>query len=623
MIGLYKPIILIHEDVEENIISMKISVLHIFSSDFISGATIYTIRLAEKQKELGYNINLITDRNTLPTFLTHTALPVSNRSILQRFKNIVYLCRYIKKNQIAIVHAHSRAASWIAYFACQFCDISLVSTIHGRQFKADDKYGEYIIGICENLNEHLKNELQFDPSKIILVPNGIAIPNYTRAKQNEHFTISIIGRFNGPKGINTANLLTQVLPRLLQEYPNLCINMVGDKWQDFPVEGKNCFNLLSSQYKNRIQKFDFISDPFQIMVNSDLVIGAGRVAIEALSLRVPVIAIGEGCYYGLVTRKNIRNAIASNFGDIMPDKTKFRPDCETILVDLKTFIKNSIDIDLSEELTIYNINLVVKNILDIYQQAILKKHKLKHIPVLMYHKVPTKRINSQHKIFVTKERFNRHLRFFSLRGLKSITFKDYNDFITGVKPMNQLPRKPFILTFDDGYEDNYFNMLPLTEKYGFKGVLFLLGDFDILQNFWDKGEEADTGKIMTTVQKMTFVSCGWEIGAHTLTHCHLPEQTDDRIMEELLESRRRLEETLDTKIISFAYPYGSVDDRVKSITSKAGFTYGISTDSGGMTIGDDPLEIFRVNMFPDESVFQLYKKTSSWYRKYYKRKRGK
>ena len=49
-------------------------------------------------------------------------------------------------------------------------------------------------------------------------------------------------------------------------------------------------------------------------------------------------------------------------------------------------------------------------------------------------------------------------------------------------------------------------------------------------------------------------------------------------MEELIESRRRLEETLDTKIISFAYPYGSVDDRVKSMTLKAGFSYGLHTD---------------------------------------------
>jgi hypothetical protein len=59
------------------------------------------------------------------------------------------------------------------------------------------------------------------------------------------------------------------------------------------------------------------------------------------------------------------------------------------------------------------------------------------------------------------------------------------------------------------------------------------------------------------------------------------------------------------------------------LVKDSGFTFGISTDTGGMTIEEDKYAIFRVNMFPEEDLLQLYKKTSPWYREYYKKKRGK
>jgi peptidoglycan/xylan/chitin deacetylase (PgdA/CDA1 family) len=154
-------------------------------------------------------------------------------------------------------------------------------------------------------------------------------------------------------------------------------------------------------------------------------------------------------------------------------------------------------------------------------------------------------------------------------------------------------------------------------------VLFLLGDFSVTANFWDAGEDTETNRLMNFEQKMAFVEKGWEIGAHTLTHSDLTKLNHDQIMYEITESRVQLEQALQTKVISFAYPFGTCDDRVKNIVKEAGFEFGISTDSGGLTIEDDRFEVFRVNMFPEENLVQLYKKTSRWYRAYYWRKRGK
>ena len=55
----------------------------------------------------------------------------------------------------------------------------------------------------------------------------------------------------------------------------------------------------------------------------------------------------------------------------------------------------------------------------------------------------------------------------------------------------------------------------------------------------------------------------------------------------------------------------------------AGFAFGVATDTGGLHLEDDRLQVFRINVFPHETTASLFKKTASWYRKYYRRKRGK
>ena len=94
-------------------------------------------------------------------------------------------------------------------------------------------------------------------------------------------------------------------------------------------------------------------------------------------------------------------------------------------------------------------------------------------------------------------------------------------------------------------------------------------------------------------------------------------------MYEICEGRDRIERELQTRVIAFAYPFGTYDERIKNLVKQAGFEFGIATDTGGLTIEDDRFAVFRVNMFPEESLFSLFKKTSAWYRWYYRRKRGK
>jgi hypothetical protein len=104
-------------------------------------------------------------------------MAIHNRKYLNRIKNIIEIIKFCNKYQIDLIHAHSRASSWLANVVRLFVNVAYVSTIHGRQgvhFSSKHKnvYGEHIIAVCEHLQEHIKNELHIDKN-VYLVRNII------------------------------------------------------------------------------------------------------------------------------------------------------------------------------------------------------------------------------------------------------------------------------------------------------------------------------------------------------------------------------------------------------------------------------------------------------------------
>jgi peptidoglycan/xylan/chitin deacetylase (PgdA/CDA1 family) len=106
-------------------------------------------------------------------------------------------------------------------------------------------------------------------------------------------------------------------------------------------------------------------------------------------------------------------------------------------------------------------------------------------------------------------------------------------------------------------------------------------------------------------------------------HARLPELPAAEAAAEIQQSKTALEQALGTEIISFAYPYGALNAGIKSLVRQAGFTYAVATDTGGLHLEDDRMQVFRINMFPHETTSSLFKKTAAWYRRYYRWKRKK
>jgi len=168
------------------------------------------------------------------------------------------------------------------------------------------------------------------------------------------------------------------------------------------------------------------------------------------------------------------------------------------------------------------------------------------------------------------------------------------------------------ITFDDGYNDTVTLAAPVLRKFNMPATVFL-----------DTARIDADAPALSTADIRTLVDSGFEIGAHTVTHCDLRHLSDTKLHAELSASRRRLEEITGAAVDGFAYPFGAYDDRVAQAVRHAGYRYAYTcrqhlTNHGG----DDPYRLTRVEINCTDTLRRVRRKAAgrfsrvyaTWYR---------
>jgi peptidoglycan/xylan/chitin deacetylase (PgdA/CDA1 family) len=226
-----------------------------------------------------------------------------------------------------------------------------------------------------------------------------------------------------------------------------------------------------------------------------------------------------------------------------------------------------------------------------------------HISVLLYHRIHgNDGTKDTAGIRIYDTTFEKQMRMLDQWGYVTINFDDYRLYL---EKKIHLPKKPVIITFDDAYEDLYTYAFPILKKYGMKAVIFVVGDSTINTNIWDE-EYGDNLKLLSTQQILEFHMAGFEIGSHTLTHPDLSSMSKEEAWEEIIHSRMQLEILLNAPVKSFSYPYGRVNEMIKRMTEKAGYTIGCAAYSGPPFFGDDIYEIRRVKVSNTTNPFVFW-----------------
>ena len=605
-------------------------ILHVLSQVEVTGAETYAVTLIAEQLRRGDEVIVVSDTLATPTQAEYVPMRIARRDFPQRIRNVIALRRLIRSRRIDLVNAHSRAASWVAFFATRGTGVPLVSTIHSRQWVPLQSrwysiYGERIVAVSESLLTHMRSDLGIPTARTRLIRNVLDLERFTpRADRvsirpslglDGERVIALVSRLSRGKADVARFFVGQVFERVRATVTDAKLLVVGG--MRMPADLTALVAATNTRVGGSIHLVGHQANVADYLQAADIVVGSGSVAMEALAMSRPVVALGEAAYLGVVSDCCAEEGQESFFGDHTVPEPR---DADQVVDDVigllndgerrrelgrwgRTFVEET-----------YSVERVRRQFDDVYRQARLERLGGGRIPVLMYHKVVLEPVTgSRHGTWVTVERFARQLASLRRRGMTTVTLRDC---LAAARGERSLPPRPVILTFDDGYLDNYTNALPLLERFGMTAVVFLVADPQLSSNAWDAAAGEPWAPLMNRTQALEMSRAGIEIGSHTLTHPRLPDLAADRLAWELGESKRVLESWLGTPVVSLAYPYGAVDERVKRAAQLAGYECAVATNSGPIRFGGDPLEIRRVQILPWSGPFQFWKRSSPWYLRY-------
>lgn len=214
--------------------------------------------------------------------------------------------------------------------------------------------------------------------------------------------------------------------------------------------------------------------------------------------------------------------------------------------------------------------------------------ELTDVPILNYHKVDT----LYHALSISPRDFEEQMAYLAQNGFTTITPDDLMAYLNHNKV---LPAKPILITFDDGYLDNYTNAYPILKKYGFTATIFLV------TNLVGHDERYMTWEQVRQMQRDGFV-----FGSHTVSHAALTNLSREQIMEELQTSRQEIERQIGIKTKYFAYPTGAYNLQVAELVKQAGYRAAFTIRFGQAGTESNLYALERIPIFGGQQTFRSF-----------------
>jgi peptidoglycan/xylan/chitin deacetylase (PgdA/CDA1 family) len=194
-------------------------------------------------------------------------------------------------------------------------------------------------------------------------------------------------------------------------------------------------------------------------------------------------------------------------------------------------------------------------------------HLALHVPILMYHRVidPARAGRSLHELVVPPSLFADQMTMLERAGWRTIdTATLAADLALGTRP----PPKTFVVTFDDGYADGYTEAYPILRGLGFVATYFIV-----------------TGRVgrpdqLKAEDLQALAAAGMEIGDHTVDHLDLARLNGRELRHQVVDAQLSITRTVGESPVSFAYPFGDLNDRATSTVEAAGFAIAVTNREG-------------------------------------------
>ncbi|NJM41925.1 MAG: polysaccharide deacetylase family protein [Anaerolineae bacterium] len=194
------------------------------------------------------------------------------------------------------------------------------------------------------------------------------------------------------------------------------------------------------------------------------------------------------------------------------------------------------------------------------------------VPILMYHYISVPPPNADKyrlDLSVTPKNFEAQLKYLAENGFTTISLYELHAYLNSGRP---LPPKPVVLTFDDGYIDNYTEAFPLLKKYRMTGTFFVVSEFASSTNpaymRWNHIKEMS--------------DAGMSIESHSRAHTDLRTRRGDfqGLVWDTLPVLDQIEKVTGKRPRFFCYPFGKYDDAVIRMLKSEFMLGAVTTDYG-------------------------------------------
>jgi len=210
------------------------------------------------------------------------------------------------------------------------------------------------------------------------------------------------------------------------------------------------------------------------------------------------------------------------------------------------------------------------------------------LPILMYHKLGPRPPGVRLKgLYVGDRLFDRQLRELRQAGYRSCDFEALGQ---------GLPAGPqqIGITFDDGYVNVLRHGLGPLREHGFQALQYIVADNIGGGNDWDLPAGEAYEPLMDAAQLREWLAAGHLIGSHTRSHAHLPQISLEQAREEIVASKKKLEDLFGIPVTHFCYPYGQWNERIRDLVIEAGYHTATTTQFGLNQAATSPFELLRI-----------------------------
>jgi peptidoglycan/xylan/chitin deacetylase (PgdA/CDA1 family) len=191
------------------------------------------------------------------------------------------------------------------------------------------------------------------------------------------------------------------------------------------------------------------------------------------------------------------------------------------------------------------------------------------VPILLYHSISDE-ITGIDQLFVSPSQFYKQIKYLTDTGYTPLSFNELQDY--------KNYKKPILITFDDGYRDNYFSAYPILKKFNFKATIFLITCYINKPGYLTESQIREMSDIIS-------------FQSHTINHSELDTLYGEALIAECTKPKEIIEAITKKPVDVFSYPFGRYNNNVLEIVSMH-YKYAVTTKRG---VYDNTVSRYEIN----------------------------